>query len=239
MKTLSTVVMVLLFCFTAFAQADKKPTQISESLYIMPIEGKSAAFEAAIASHNQKFHPEGPHHAMLRRVDYGAKAGWYVWVMKGTFASLDSRPTKSGHAEDWDTNVNPNVEEYGDSELWSFNEDMSHGMDFFNKATKYNVWSIDVKRGQGERFNALTEKIRDTFKSLNNRAFMVYNNQIHTPGGGDVAFIWSLKNFEDIGTEWGTEAAYEKLHGAGSWKDFLKEWYDVTVDHTEEIRTML
>jgi len=239
MKTFTTTAMAALFCFIAWSQGEKKPTQISESIYIMPVEGKAAAFEVAIATHNKKFHPVGPHHAMLRRVDYGAKAGWYVWVMKGTFASLDSRPDKGGHDEDWDANVNPTVKEYGDSGLWSFDEDMSYGMDTFQKSSKYNVWSIDIKRGQGERFNNLTKKISDTFESMGNRAFLVYNNQVHTPGGADVAFIWSMKNFADLDTEWGTEAAYEKLHGTESWKKMLTEWYDITVDHTEEIRTML
>ena len=77
--------------------------------------GMEDKFEVAVLAHNKKFHPDGPYVAALRKIDYGPKAGWYVWVMGPTaYSSLDSCPTKeSGHDQDWNTMIDPLVQEYG------------------------------------------------------------------------------------------------------------------------------
>ena len=240
MKNLTLSIIALLFCFSAWAQTEKKPTQLSESIYILPKAGMNEQFEAAVAAHNKKFHPEGEHYAVLRRVEYGAKAGWYVWIMKGTYASLDSRPDKEGgHADDWTTTVDPTVEKYGETGLWGYNEKLSFGMDILKKQTKYTIWAVTLKPGQWERFSAFAEKIRATYESMGDRAFLVYMNQIHTAGGADVAFVWSFDKYADLDEDSGTKEAYEKLYGEGSWKLMIEEWLDISVDYNEEIRTML
>ncbi len=240
MKKFSLSIIALLFCFSAWAQTEKQPTQISETIYILPKAGMNVQFEAAIAAHNKKFHPVGPHHAVLRKVEYGEKAGWYVWVMKGTYASLDTRPDEEGgHSADWTKTVEPTVEKYGETGLWGFAEELSYGMEIFAKSKKYNVWAVDLKRGEEVRFKELMGKIRDAYESMGTRAFLVYYNQIHTAGGSDVALIWSFNNYADLDKDWGTKEAYEKINGEGSWKKMIEEWRDITVDHSEEIRTML
>jgi len=240
MKKISLVLIAMMFCFASFSQTKKKPTQISESLYILPKAGMNLQFEAAIAAHNEKFHPVGPHHAVLRRIEYGAKSGWYSWIMKGTYASLDSRPvTEGGHQEDWDKNVGPTVEEYGDVGLWAYDEDLSFGADIFKKSKKYLIWSIDVKRGKSDRFKVIVEKLREAYKSIGTRAMLVYTNEVHTSGSADIALIWTLENYADLDSDWKTKEAFEKINGEGSWEKMVAEWYDTTVDHEEEIRTML
>ncbi len=100
-KTLTlTIIATFLSCCLWAQEGEKKPTAISETIYILPKAGMASKLEAAVKVHNDKFHPEGAHFAGLRRVDYGAKAGWYVWVMKGTYASLDSRPADEAHDGD-------------------------------------------------------------------------------------------------------------------------------------------
>ncbi len=240
MKKFSLLIIALIFCVSTWAQTDKKPTQLSETVYILPKAGMNVQFEAAIAEHNKKFHPVGPYHAVLRKVEYGAKSGWYVWVMISTYASLDTRPNlEGGHQEHWDKSVGPTVEENGDVGLWGYDEELSFGMDLFKKSKKYNIWNIDLKRGQGDKFKVIVEKLRDTYKSMGNRAFLVYNNQIHTAGGADIALIWSIKNYADLDGDWGTKEAFEKINGEGSWKKMVDEWREITVDYNEEIRTML
>ncbi|HNP18991.1 MAG TPA: hypothetical protein PKL31_11190 [Fulvivirga sp.] len=240
MKKVSISIIAMFFCFSAWAQTDKKTSKLSESLYILPKAGMNVEFEAAIAAHNKKFHPEGPHLAVLRRIEYGEKAGWYVWIMKGTYSSLDTRPTlEGGHQADWDKTVGPTVEEYGATTLFALDEDLSYGMDIFNKSKMYNVWAVDIKMGQYDRFKALIEKIKKTYESMGNRAFLVFNNQIHTKGGADVGLLWSFNTYADLDTDWGTKAAYEKLYGADSWKAMLTEWNEVVVDWDEEIRSKL
>jgi len=240
MKRVTLLSLLLLFCFAAIAQGDKKPTQISETIYILPKAGMNVQFEEAIAMHNKKYHPVGPHHALLRRVEYGAKAGWYVWVMRGTYASLDSRPVlENGHQDHWNTTVEPTVEKYGNVGLWGYDEKLSYGMDIFQKSKKYVVWAVDVKRGKVDKFKAIVEKLRDTYKTMNNRAFLVFTNQVHSTGDADVALIWNLENYAALDEDLGTKETYEKINGDGTWKKMVDEWMEITVDHNEEIRTML
>jgi hypothetical protein len=239
MKKLSLTIFALIFCMATWAQTDKKPAEIAETIYILPKAGMNVKFEAAVAEHNKKYHPEGPHYAALRKVDYGTKAGWYVWVMMGSYASLDSRAELAGHDEDWEKTVGPTVEEYGDTGLWEFDENLSTGMEQFRNSNKYNVWSVDLKPGQSERFKEIAGKLRDTYKSMGNRPFLVFNNQIHTPGGADVALLWSFDKYADLDKDWGTKEAFEKSNGEGSWKKLVDEWRDIIVDYDEEIRTII
>lgn len=238
MKKFSLSIIALLFCFAAWAQTEESATQISETIYILPKAGMNAKFEAAIAAHNEKFHPVGPHYAVLRKVEYGAKSGWYVWVMKGTYASLDSRPDEEGgHSDDWNKTIEPMVAEYGDIGLWGLNEKLSTGMETFKKSEKYTLWSVQLKRGEYERFQALVGKIKETYESMGDRAFLVFNNEVHTAGGADVAMVWSFNNYADLDKDPGTKAAYEKINGEGSWKKMVAEWMDITIEHDEEIRS--
>ncbi|WP_417236411.1 hypothetical protein [Bizionia paragorgiae] len=240
MKKVLLTFALLVFCFVAIGQTDKKPTLISETVYILPKTGMSTQFENAIAQHNNKFHPVGSHHAVLRRVEYGDRAGWYVWVMRGTYASLDSRPTSDkGHDDDWNKTVDPTVERYGNIGLWAYDEKLSTGVDIFKKSNKYIVWAVDVKRGKSKEFKALIEKLRATYETMNNRAFLVYTNQIHTAKSFDVALLWNLDKYADLDVDWKTKEAHEKLNGVGSWEKMVEEWMTITEDHTVEIRTKL
>jgi hypothetical protein len=74
---------------------------------------------------------------------------------------------------------------------------------------------------------------------MNNRAFLVFENRIHTSNGADYGIIRSFDKYTELDTDWGTKVAFEKINGEGSWKKMVDEWMDVTVDHEEEIRIML
>jgi hypothetical protein len=34
-------------------------------------------------------------------------------------------------------------------------------------------------------------------------------------------------------------AAYEKLYGAGSWRNMIDEWHDITKDYNSELRSIV
>jgi len=90
-------------------------------------------FEAAVVAHKQKFHPEGNYFAGLRKIEYGPKAGWYVWVQGPVpYSSLDKPLGKEGgHEQDWNTTVDPLVQDYGYSGFMNYNADLSFGLDIF------------------------------------------------------------------------------------------------------------
>ena len=241
-KNLLLSLLVYFFIANAFAQTtDEKPTMLFENMYIQPKQGMEEKFEAAVKAHNDKFHPDGPYKAGLRKVEYGDKAGWYVWIFGPTsYSALDTRPTKeNGHAEDWSKTVDPLVQTYGETELWNFEPDLSFGMDILKKSKYYEVWSVDLKRGDYYKFKDLAEKLKKVYEVQNSAAFMVFTNPIHTSKNKDVGILWSFNSYAEWAKDSGTKAAYEKMYGAGSWQHMLDDWMDMTVDYNSEIRSIL
>lgn len=227
---------------SAAAQAtDEKTVVVAENMYLLPKRGMEDKFEAAVAAHNKKFHPDGPFKAGLRKVEYGTKAGWYVWIYGPTnYASIDSRPgAENGHDEDWSKTVDPLIETYGETSLWEFNEDLSSGKDLMKTAKYYELWTVDLKRGEYYRFKAMAEKLKKAYDTQDKTAFLVYENPLHTAGGADVGIIWSFNSYDEWSKNMGIKAPYEKLHGAGSWQQLLDEWADFIVDFNAEIRSFI
>ncbi len=228
--------------FSALAQtAEDKPTIVAENMYILPKRGMEDKFEAAVLAHNKKFHPEGPYKAGLRKVQYGEMAGWYVFIYgPTTYASLDSRPDKeNGHADDWSKTVDPLIETYGKTALWDLNSELSFGADILKSAKYYEVWSVDLKRGDYYRFKAIAGKLKKAYEADGKTAFLVYENPIHTAGGADVALLWSFDSYESWSKDMGIKSTYEKINGAGSWQQMLDEWTDILVDYNSEIRSFI
>ncbi len=219
--------------------ATDKPTMVVEDMYILPKRGMEDKMEAAIKAHDAKFHPDGPYVADLHKVEYGEKAGWYVWIYgPTTYASIDTRPAKDGgHDADWSANVDPLVDQYGRTGLWDYNEELSYGMDLFKKASRYEVWGVQIKRGSYYRFKELTAKLKKAYESLGTESMLVFDNPVHTPGAPDVAIVWDFKTYSDWSKDMGARAAYEKIYGQGSWQNMVKEWLDITVDYNSELRS--
>ena len=241
-KAITIMLIAILLVSTSFAQtAADKPTTVTETMYIMPKRGMETKFEAAVKAHDTKFHSADPYKAGLRKVEYGDKAGWYIWVFgPTTYAGIDSRPkAEGGHDTDWSSTVDPLVETYGDTQLWELNTDLSFGMDFMKTSKYYEAWSVKLKRGEYYRFKAIAEKLKKTYESMGTSAFIVYNNPLHTANGADVAMIWNFNSFDEWSKDMGAKAAFEKLYGANSWQNMLDEWLAVCVDYNAEIRSFL
>ena len=243
MKKINTIAfLMLLFFSSAYAQTNNdKPTTVVETMYILPKRGMEDKFESAVKAHDLKYHPEGPYKAGLRKVEYGDKAGWYLWVFgPTTYSSIDSRPAKeAGHDVDWSKTIDPLIETYGETTLWDLNSDLSYGFDILQKSKYYEVWNVQLKRGQYYRFKAIAEKLKKTYESMGNSAFIVFNNPLHTSKNGDVGIVWSFNSYDEWSKDSGTKKAYEKLYGDGSWQNMLDEWLDVTVDYNAEIRSFV
>ena len=235
MKRFALIVVMLFACVLGYGQA-----QIAETVLIKPKPGHATDLEEALQEHNEKFHAAGSdHEAMVRYIAYGNYGGWYVWVMKGGYASLDSRPTDSNHQGDWAKTVDPHVMDYGPSTLWRLNTALSTGIEEMNNATKYRAWQVEFKDGQGYRFRPLMEKMKAAQEKVGN-SFVIYNNVVNMKGHGSVAIIWPFNNY----AEWDEEGAnirdaYVELHGDGSWVSFLDEWRAIVESIDEEVREKL
>ena len=228
------------FAVNAFAQTNTGSTPLAvEGLMIMPKQGMEEKFEAAVVAHNKKFHPEGPYVAGLRKIEYGPKTGWYVWVFGPVpYGSLDTRPTKeNGHQEDWTNTIDPLIAEYGPAGFWNYNNDLSYGLDIFKKAKHYESWGVDLKPKQYYRFKALTAKLKKAYESLGNTAFIVLENNLHFKEGPDIILIWTFNTYSDWQKDPGPKAAYEKINGEGSWQSAMDEWMDIINGYNSDIRT--
>jgi hypothetical protein len=217
------------------------PVTMVETMYVLPKRGMEDKFEAAVKAHNAKYHPDGPFVAGLRKVEYGDKAGWYVFIYgPTTYDNLDNRPAKAnGHDEDWKNTVDPLVETYGATAIMNLNKDLSYGTDILKKSKYYELWLVKLKRGEYYRFKALAEKLKKTYESMGTGSFVVYESALHTSDGPDVGLIWSFNTFKEWSDDPGPKAAYEKLYGAGTWQQLIDEWRDVYVDYTAEIRSFV
>ncbi|MFZ4522975.1 MAG: hypothetical protein ACOYNC_14795 [Bacteroidales bacterium] len=227
---------------TSFAQSDSARTPLAiETLLLMPKRGMEEKFEAAVIAHNKKFHPEGAHFAGLRKIDYGTRAGWYVWVQGPVpYGSLDKPIGKEGgHDDDWNTTIEPLVEQYGAAGLMNYNPDLSYGLDIFKASKHYETWGVDLKPKQYYRFKALCEKLKKVYESEGKTAFIVLENNLHGKDTPDVALVWTFDTYVDWQKDPGPKATYEKLYGAGSWQTALDEWMDMINSYTSEFRSNL
>lgn len=241
-KIAISAILVLMLTACAIAQPmNDKPTTVVETMYMLPKRGMDDKMEAAVKAHDMKYHPDGQYQASLRKVEYGDKAGWYVWIFgPTTYSAIDTRPKKEGgHDADWSTNVDPLIDQYGATSLWEFNPDLSYGYDMVKKSNYYELWAVWLKHGQMYRFKAIAEKLKKTFEAGGNRGFVIFNNPLHTTESPDVGIIWTFNTFDEWSKDWGTKAAYEKIYGDGSWQHMLDEWLDIVKDYNAEIRSFV
>lgn len=217
------------------------PQTVVENMFILPKRGMEDKLEAAVKAHNAKFHPEGPYVAGLRKVEYGEKSGWYVFIYgPTTYDNLDSRPEKAnGHDVDWSTTVDPLIETYGTTSLWNLNKELSFGYDILKKSKYYELWTVKLKDGSYYRFKELSEKLRKAYESLGTTAFIIYESPLHNSNGQDIGLLWSFNTYKEWADDPGPKAAYEKIYGEGSWQNMMKEWRDVCIDYTDEIRSFV
>ncbi|MBK8682921.1 MAG: hypothetical protein KA954_03695 [Chitinophagales bacterium] len=216
--------------------ADKK---VSETSYMLAKRGQEDAFQKAVMAHNAKFHPANTgNSALLRKVVYGEKAGWFVWIHGPvTYADLDIVKGQA-HDDDWSNTVDPLIEEYGPIDLWEYDDALSYGKEKMATAKYYDAWVIDIKRGEGYRFDEMMKKLSAAVKEDGKHSNLVWWNVVRRDSKADVSILWTFDNF----AEWDSDTlkdAYEKVNGEGSWRLFWEEWEEVVVDYTEEIREMI
>jgi len=98
---------------------------------------------------------------------------------------------------------------------------------------------VTLKRGEYERFKAISEKLKKAYESLGKGSFIVFENPLHSANGTDVGLVWSFNTYKEWTDDPGPKAAYEKLYGTGSWQHMMDEWKDIYVDYNAEIRSFV
>jgi len=224
------------------AQSGNSNNQLAlKNVQILPKMGMEQKFEAAVLSFNRKFSEDGQCIAKLRRMEFGRNAGWYTWVLGPVaYSSLNICLAKEGsYKQEWNATIDPLIEEYGETNFYNLDLDLSFGLELLKKSKYYEVWSVDLKPGQENPFRELAGKLKKVYESENRIAFLVFENNIHRKDGPDVLMLWTFNNYDEWRKDPGPRATYEKLFGAGTWKSALEEWNNMIVDYETDIRLMI
>ncbi len=226
-KNIWLIVLVVAFSinFDAIAQKMVDDYSMVFALNLTAAKGKEKALEAALKSHNAKFHPEGPFNSWVTEVIAGANSGNYIWFMGPLmFRDMDSRPEMAGHDVDWTSTIDPLVETYGTGEYWKKNNKLSYSAPN-QKSTKFQeVWIVDVAKGKWEQFNGIVEKVIDIYKKEGKNSMSYYSNQYGSGDGRDVALVWGFDTWSELDEDDPMKAKYEAMYGKDSWAGFLEKW---------------
>ncbi len=187
--------------------------------------------EAALGSHNKKFHPAGPHGVRVYQVVSGANSGNYKWLMGPTpWSALDSRPDDDVHNNDWKNNVASKMDEGHTTDYIRFDPTRSRFPADFN-VNKLYVRTIDVAKGKMDMAKGLLDKCRRVYaEKIPNQAYGVYFNELgSTTAANDILFVYFFDKWSWMGEDDGFDAKYEELFGKGSAAQYWNDWREATL----------
>ena len=244
MKRLFLLIAALSFSAALIAQTPgpRKGYQMFQNQLLKPKHGSEKKFEAAVKNHIAKFHAKGPHIARLSVVTTGTNSdGWYVFAMGPLmYPDLDHQPQgETSHDADWDNNIDPLIEQYGESTNWTLNDELSVTPPGYNPEN-IDVWTIDVKPGMRTKFSDLLKTMKTVWEQKKYPfSFRVFNNELFNSSGRDMAIVYSFKDYTQFDLDYKFKEDYEAVNGADSWKKFWETWNECTVSTDEHFRKFL
>lgn len=232
------VFMMLLLPFLAVSQNSTEYT-VFETADLVPNPAQISQFEKGLAAHNEKYHSEEPYGVRVYWVANGPNTGSYHWSM-GPFpwSTLDNGPAeKEGHDADWNTNVAQYLTVgSGEESYWRAHTELSRfPKDFTINKMVVDYW--DIKRGKYDDAMELVKKVQDVYAQKRpDEIYGIYTNEFpSTKEGKDLAVISFFDNSAYLGQDNSIAGKYDEVYGEGSWKQFLKDWMDVTNGGSTEI----
>jgi hypothetical protein len=204
-------------------------------------DGMEDAFEAAVKSHNEKFHAaDGLYRARLFYNINGPTGGLYTWVMgPTTYTAMDDRPKGDDHDDDWDK-VMEMGEIVGSPGYWDFSSSLSHTVEG-NSYSKRLIWMYDIKRGQWKRWSELVGKIKEVYeaKRPNEDFWVVWNDFADTRAGKDAVIIFPFDSWSWMDQKNDFPKLYEEVHGQGSWRHFMNEFSETINGRVDWLRKLV
>ena len=204
-------------------QADEP--SLYEVVRIKVKPGQEKAFEAAVKSHNEKFHGEGQFRAGLAYNINGPFGGTYSWIMGPTnYTAMDTRPAKGAHDDDW-MKVDAFAEEISPPTYWSFDTKLSQTVQ--NEADdKDLIWVFDIKSGQNARWAELVGKVKEVYeKKRPNESFrVVWNEFSDTKLGHDAVILFGMSKWGWLDQNRDFGKIFDEVHGPNTWHNFLNDF---------------
>ena len=217
---------------------EKKTYMMWETMYITPDYTDLAGFSAAMTAHNKAFHSEGAYTANVYNVVTGPNTGKMMWSMGPCmYADLDDRPGDDGHNEDWANNVMPHVKKLHQGEYWQMDAELSN----LTPGSRYNIYRVrfhEVNNGEGYRIKGVLKKISAAVKAMDGEnPWGIFYNEFQQGNdiGRHIATVSYYNSWAEFDEDGSFRDAYVKVHGDGSWVNFLDEYDSVFSNSWDEI----
>ena len=207
--------------------------------YIEVDRANAKEFEKAVAEKTKKFNrSEDSDPWFTHKIVTGPRTGQYArWFGPKTWADLDNPESThritlgatATHEEAvyWQENVLPLEKEAGNNEVWMVVPGTSFSNFAEDQPTKYAAgYRWKMKPGMYQRKTAQDVKLT---KAIQASEFKIRGHIARLVSGGDhMTFANSIQfnSWEEYGKfrAWeGMGEVFDKVHGKGSWKKFLKE----------------
>lgn len=239
LKTMKKLILIMLLLPMLAIAQDEKEYRIFETANLAPKSGEVEALEAGLKAHNQKYHSAGDFGARVYWIANGSNTGSYHWSMGSLPWSAMDNPIwdEDEHTADWNKNVQAHITPWsGDQSYWKFEAALSQFPKDFTLKNLYATY-YDVKRGEWEKAMALVKKVTDVYHDKSpDEIYGIYSNEMpSTKEGRDLVMISFFDKSSWMGEDHSIKTKFEEVHGAGSFKVFIKEWTEVTVGSETEI----
>jgi hypothetical protein len=233
------VIAVVMLCSAAvvLAQDKVKPYTMYQNEMIKPKIGSEAAFEKAVMAHIAKFHASDPYKARLSRIDAGTNSdGWYIFSMGPTnYTAMDGQPNgnNAAHDDDWNKNIAPLVQEYGETTDWKLQDDISYTPANY-LPEKIDVWLIRIKPGMRYKFQEICQRAAKVSTDKKYAmSFRVFYNDLFAGSGYNAAITFGFNKWSELDIDVAYKADFEAAYGPNSWQNWWDD-YRSCVEVTDE-----
>lgn len=238
---LMTFTMVFGTMSTVNAQEDTS-YQMWESIMLTPDNTKLKALGEAMSKHNKAYHQDGPYKATVYNIVTGPNIGKIIWEMGPlTFSDLDGRPSKGGHDEDWRDNVMVHIKKMTHGEYWKQDDKLSNmGMLDPEKVTHplLHLRYFEASQDHGYSIDNLLKQVSETVKAMDGEnPWGVFDNQFRQGYtiGRHLATVSFSKNWAEYDEDSKFKETFLKVHGEGSWDDFIDGMEDSFTNSWDEV----
>lgn len=230
MKRIMLFIAVMAVASTSFAQTDYSQWEV---MNVKPKADKIDLFKKGLAAHNKKYHATDPYKVAVVSVLTGPNSGAYTWIMGPcTWTQLDSRPVRGEHDMDWDKNVVPFCESFGEVSYWRVDKDINYQPANASTFAKARLRFYTVLPGQGDRLTDLLKKVVEVYKKKQYpAAYNVYRRQGAAEGPSVVVGL-NFAKWAYFDSAPNLMKDYEEMYGANSWNRFINE-FELCIDRAK------
>ncbi len=222
MKKPILIVGLIAFAYSAMAQTDYLQWEI---MNINPKLDKVEMFKKGVGAHVKKYHATAPYKVIINSVLTGPSSGQFTWIMGPcTWTQLDGVNTKGEHDLDFEKNVTPFVQSYGEVTYWRADKGISYDAPNSATLTKSRVRFLTLLPGQGDRAAELFEKVAAVYKK---KAYPASYHGYWRQGasaGPHLAISIDFAKWAHFDNTNAIEKDFDEIYGAGSWDRFLDDW---------------